>query len=617
MLPLRQKEHDKLPPFLRSPDPSLYVTSNNYLVLDFETTNLDKGDPTNPDNRLLLACWWYNDKLYSHFGSEFEQKLLSKHIEEAEFIVAHNTKFELGWLKRMGVDQAALLPWCTLLAEYVRWSNLRKPLDLGNCLKRYGLSGKHDLVGGLIKAGVPPENIPTSLLETYCKIDVMQTHKLFLAQRNFYRDDRRLAVCFTRNITTPVLVEMEFHGMQLDEERVKHVHQALTQRKQALETSLHNLIGDVNLNSSPQRSELLYETLKFKVPKDWYGRPMQTPKGAKKTDDAAIKALDAKTKKQKQFKEWYLELASITGIQRSAEKMLACCEEAGGVLRFNFNQSRTATQRLSSNGKKFKLQGQNFPRVFKPLFKARDPDYEVGEIDQGKLEYVIAVHLGKDGIGLRDILDGVDSHGVTASIIFKDTYQQGKKEDKEIVRTMAKAHTFKPLFGGSSGTPEQQEYYEFFKKKHKGITSAQERWKEEAYRTKQVETEWGLIFYFPNTRYTRSGYQTDSTNICNYPIQSFATAEIVPICVVYLFHYLRLLRLKSFLVNTIHDSAIAEIFKPERELFHDIAVYTFTNVPTWYVKEVYGIELFAPLSAEFKTNEHWNDSEYWQNQWLN
>lgn len=608
--------HTDLPEFLKNPNPFIYVDSIDFLVIDFETTSIDKGDPTNLDNRLLLACWWFKGRLYSHFGSEYEQQLLTEHISKAKFIIAHNTKFELGWLRRMGIPQHKLLPWCTMLAEYVRWSNLRKPLSLNECLKRYNLKGKHDVVGGLIHAGVPPENIPASMLEKYCKIDVMQTLALFKKQIEFFAKDKRLAVCFTRNIVTPVLVELEFNGMMLDTERVQHVFTKLTRRKHELESALKNLIGDVNLQSSPQREELLYKTLKFKVPKDWNGKPMKTPKGAYKTDDAAIKALVPTTKKQQQFKEWYFELASITNIQRSAEKMLACCTENVGLLQFNFNQAVTATQRLSSNGKKYKLQGQNFPRVFKPLFKARNTDYEVAEIDQGKLEYVIAVHLGRDEAGLLDIINGVDSHGVTASIIFKDTYQKGEKEDRDAVRTAAKAHTFKPLFGGSSGTPEQQEYYEFFKKKHKGITEAQNKWKEEAYLNKQLETEWGLVYYFPDCQYTRSGYLTHSTNICNYPVQGFATAEIVPVCVVYLFHHMQAENMKSFLTNTIHDSAIAEIFKPERELFESVAVYTFTEVPTWYLKKVYGVELFAPLSAEVKVSQFWNDSEYWRNQWL-
>src|ERR1700740_102722 len=46
----------KLPKFLTNLDPSIYE-SNNYVVLDWETTNLDKGFAGNQGNRIILGTW--------------------------------------------------------------------------------------------------------------------------------------------------------------------------------------------------------------------------------------------------------------------------------------------------------------------------------------------------------------------------------------------------------------------------------------------------------------------------------------------------------------------------------------------------------------------------------
>ena len=45
-----------LPDYLKDLDPEIYL-SNNYVVVDFETTILDKGSPYNEDNRIVCSTW--------------------------------------------------------------------------------------------------------------------------------------------------------------------------------------------------------------------------------------------------------------------------------------------------------------------------------------------------------------------------------------------------------------------------------------------------------------------------------------------------------------------------------------------------------------------------------
>ena len=57
--------NSNLPWFLKEPRPEVFSDpASKYVVLDFETTVLDKGSALTSDNRLVLAVWhcsWDDD----------------------------------------------------------------------------------------------------------------------------------------------------------------------------------------------------------------------------------------------------------------------------------------------------------------------------------------------------------------------------------------------------------------------------------------------------------------------------------------------------------------------------------------------------------------------------
>jgi len=165
------------------------------------------------------------------------------------------------------------------------------------------------------------------------------------------------------------------------------------------------------------------------------------------------------------------------------------------------------------------------------------------------------------------------------------------------------------VFGGSSGTLPEQEYYKSFKKKYPGITAAQQSWIDQAVVKQKVKTVTGLTYHYPGTGVTRSGYVTNTTQICNYSVQGFATADIIPIALTYLWHRLRDENLKSFIVNTIHDSAVLELHPEELETVHEISVDCFTEKVYNYLDNVYNIHFNVPLGTGFKAGKFWTEGE--------
>lgn len=594
----------ELPKHVAEPDLKLFE-SDNYIVLDFETTTLDKGSPLNESNSIVLAVWRKpGGEVVSRRASEYELGELVEDAHAADFIVAHNAKFELGWLKRCGCDLTKLMVYDTMLAEYVLGGNryLLNNLSLAKCLERRALNPKFDLVGRMIKGGIPVENIPARWLDAYCRRDVYAAHELFNLTRCEVEREGLTPVLYQRCLVACCLADIEFNGMVLDVDRTVELCNKREEEYHNAERNLESFCNGINAGSPKQLSQFVYEELRFSVPKDHIGRELRTPKGDLSVSNGVLAALKPTTNRQREF----IELRKVYGALRAeVTKYLAsfrrCCDEAGGLLRALFNQGTTRTHRLSSKGQNYSVQFQNFPRIFKRLFKAREEGWYVGEADGAQLEFRIATHHGRDRVGLLDIRSGRDVHQFTADVLTG----AGQPTDRQ----GAKAHTFKPLYGGSSGTDAEQQYYEAFKQRYSAIADTQLEWCRTVLRDKHLVTEWGLKYYWPDTKVTQSGYITNTTSICNYPVQALATAEVIPLALVAWWHRLKSAGKQSFLVNTVHDSIIAEVHPDEVEDFHALAQQCLIYDAYDLMEAIYGVRLTVPLGAGVKLGSHWGEGK--------
>jgi DNA polymerase-1 len=381
--------------------------------------------------------------------------------------------------------------------------------------------------------------------------------------------------------------------MQLDEEAVLSMTEDKEREYADLALQLEVFTDGINMNSPKQVTEYLYDILEFPEVLDNRRNPIRTPTGARSAGADIIQRLRATTAKQREFLKLYIRGRELHNeLSKYLRKFKDCCDDDGGFLQGNFNQCNTQTHRLSSTGRKYRTQFQNFPRAYKPIFKAKQEGWLIGEADGAQLEFRVAAHLGRDESAATDIREGTDVHAVSAAII-------------EVSRQDAKAHTFKPLYGGSSGTPKQRKYYEFFKNKYSGITATQQGWIDEVLVSKHLTTEWGMKYYWPHTRMERSGYVTNSTAICNYPVQAFATAEIIPIALVFMWHYAKRMDIQQTIVNTVHDSVISEVPPEEIPIFHALSERCFLSEVYDYLRTTYHVEFTVPLATGVKIAPRW------------
>lgn len=617
------------------------------VTLDFETdtSHGDFGHAVHKDNGLVLASWKVGDApIVSHFGGEFDQERLLNDIESAEFIICHNAKYELGWLRRCGADLSRLVVFDTKIAEYVLLGNLAagckatglppRSTSLDQCCRRRGWEIKDPVVDIMMKQGINPVDMPRSWLQGRCEQDVDTTYRLFQDQRRLLLDTDRLEVLFTRCLLTPVLADIEFQGMYLDAERVEEVYEETAKEYARLDRDMDSLSGGINWKSGIQVADYLYDTLGFDEPRRRDGSPLRTTTGRRKADKATMAGLKAKTAAQREFLGIRTKLGKVNAaLSKSLEFFMGTCLEYGSLFYAVFNQTTTATHRLSSSGHKTwfdkfdaikTVQFQNMARIFKRLFKSRTDGWLMMEIDGSQLEFRVAADIGKDEQARTDILNpDFDAHCQTAAEMneipydeFLAGYRSGDKHYKDM-RTAAKADTFKPLYGGESGTKKQKRYYKAFNERYDGIRTAQEGWVNEVLSDKRLITPWGMRYYWPRAKRGQDGYVNVKASVYNYPVQALATAEIIPIAVTYLFHRLQG-NDKVRIVNTVHDSVILEVHPSAVEEVTAAGIKAFGKDVYDYLDRIYGYEFTIPLGCGVTVGTHWSEgTETSYNIWPN
>lgn len=589
-----------------------------YLVLDYETTNHEKGSALNADNTIVLACWAIGQEgkiLSRHykFGNEYEMDALVQALKKVDFIVAQNAKFELQWLDRCGYDVGALPVYDTQLAEWVIGGNkwVHAALGLDAIAKRRGVPLKSRIISLLLKGGVSPADIPRSLLLKYCIADVLNTHTVMQMQLEDMEGTRLLPIVYTRCLSTLPLAEIEKNGICLDPVKVEAAYEQVLREYVDVTNQLDDMSGGVNMNSGPQKAEYIYKTLGFKeLTNSYNNKPIRTASDQPSTKAEHIEQLVATTAIQKKFKKLkLLQGKSNAALTKTLDFFVGICREQGSILYGVIKQGTTRTHRFSSSGRpvKFKaypkpksVQFQNFPNQYKQLITTRHDGWDVAEVDGSQLEFRVGGHLGNDSQIRADVVHKEDIHSCTAAAL--------TEAGEPTTRRQAKASTFRPMYGGTKGSPAIEAYCKFFAAKYHELNATQRQWALFAADNGWIETEWGMRYYFPNVKVQQSGYIAGQQQVFNYPIQALATAEIIPIALVFFWYRTR--EAELIITNTVHDSIICEVPPHENELFQLCGVKALTTDSYTYLHQVYNLDLTVPLGVGMKFGTHWSKTSY-------
>jgi DNA polymerase I-like protein with 3'-5' exonuclease and polymerase domains len=271
-----------------------------------------------------------------------------------------------------------------------------------------------------------------------------------------------------------------------------------------------------------------------------------------------------------------------------------------GKLHVRLLQHRTATGRFSGADPNM----QNMPRggtfPVKKVFVSRWDGGKILEADFAQLEFRVSAYLSQDGVAIEEVTTGFDVHSYTSKVI-TDAGQPTSRQD-------AKAHTFAPLYGatGFGRSKAEAEYYTHFTEKYQGIKSWHGRLAKEAVTTGIIKTPSGREFSFPDVVRRRNGTVSHFTQIKNYPVQSFATADIVPLILIKIENELSILQ--SCIVNSVHDSIVIDVHPDEvQKVIHVIKLVNSSMKPL--IESQFNVALNVPLLLEAKIGKNWLDTK--------
>ena len=88
------------------------------ISFDVETTTLDKGSPYNKDNK-LVAVGLGDYLTYKDFPEGKNLHERKQEIVDSYILVGHNIKFDIAWLRRIGINFDKSIVRDTQLAEFI------------------------------------------------------------------------------------------------------------------------------------------------------------------------------------------------------------------------------------------------------------------------------------------------------------------------------------------------------------------------------------------------------------------------------------------------------------------------------------------------------------------
>ena len=269
-------------------------------------------------------------------------------------------------------------------------------------------------------------------------------------------------------------------------------------------------------------------------------------------------------------------------------------------LHINLTQHITSTGRFSGRNPNM----QNMPRggtfPIKRVFISRWEGGKIIESDFAQLEFRTAAFLAQDKTAMHEIDTGFDVHSYTAKVI-SDAGQPTSRQE-------AKAHTFAPLFGatGYGRSKAEAAYYKQFVEKYKGIARWHTELGNEAVNEGKITNVSGRQYAFPDVMRRENGTVSHFTMIKNYPVQGFATGDVVPVVLIELDRLLQ--PMQSCLVNSVHDSMVIDTHPDEINNVLGIIDLINNNLNDMIQKE-YNIKVNVPLLLESKIGDNWLDTK--------
>ena len=391
-----------------------------------------------------------------------------------------------------------------------------------------------------------------------------------------------------------VLYDMEREGVQVRREELKAYGDALVSRIDELEQKIHTAAGqDFNINSPKQLGEILFEKLQLS--------------GGKKTKTGYSTAADVLEKLSEDYPivRDILEYRGLTKLKSTYADGLAVYIEEDKRIHSNFNQTITATGRISSTEPNL----QNIPtrtelgKQLRKVFVPKD-GFVFMDADYSQIELRVLAHMSQDEQLIEAYQMDEDIHRITASKVFHVPFE----EVTDLQRRNAKAVNFGIVYGISSfglsqdlsiSRKEAAEYIEQYFATYPGIKGFLNGLVEDAKKNGYVTTMFHRRRPVPELASSNFMQRSFGERVAmNSPIQGTA-ADIIKIAMIRVWEALRQSGLRSKLILQVHDELLIETAEDEIEQVRQILVDNMKAAA----------ELKVTLEVDVHTGQNWYEAK--------
>ena len=357
---------------------------------------------------------------------------------------------------------------------------------------------------------------------------------------------------------TKVLYEMEQYGVLVKPDELKAYGEALVGRISELERSVYRQAGcEFNINSPKQLGEVLFEKMGIQ--------------GGKKTKTGYSTAADVLEKLAPEYPivSDILEYRGLTKLKSTYAEGLFTCIGKDGRIHSTFNQTITATGRISStepNLQNIPMRmelGRRIRKVFVPM-----EGYVFVDADYSQIELRILAHMSGDEQLIEAYKMDEDIHRITASKVFHTPFE----EVTDLQRRNAKAVNFGIVYGISSfglsqdlsiTRKEAADYIEQYFKTYPGVKQFLDDMVASARKEGYVATMYGRRRPIPELASSNFMQRSFGERVAmNSPIQGTA-ADIMKIAMIRVWERLHQEGLRSRLILQVHDELLIETLQEE------------------------------------------------------
>lgn len=393
-----------------------------------------------------------------------------------------------------------------------------------------------------------------------------------------------------------VLFDMELQGVCIDEEALGALAVRYNAEREEITARIYELAGETfNINSTQQLGKILFEKLKI-------------GSGVKKNKESkSYKTTAEELEKYAVSSEIVRQILRFRTVQKLYSTYIEGFRPliAGGKVHTTYNQSNTATGRLSSMNPNL----QNIPiktqegRELRKLFTASKGNVLI-DADYSQIELRLLAHFSESQELIEAYVKDRDIHAITASQVFNVPLEKVSAEQ----RRQAKAVNFGIIYGISAfglskdlniSAKRAQEYIDKYFEFYSGVKSYMQGNVDTATKLGEVKTLLGRRRVINEARSANRNVRMFGERAAmNMPLQG-SSADIIKLAMIGVSQKLKAGNYKAKLVLQVHDELVIDCPKDEAE---EVAKLLKTEMEN-------AVSLRVPLTVEVGIGENWFETK--------